>query len=83
MTNARWTVYILECADNTFYTGITTDLDRRVAEHNSGVGAKYTKGRGPMKVVYAEPCQDRSTASKREIHIKKLARVDKLKLMKR
>jgi len=59
MTNARWTVYILECADNTFYTGITTDLDRRVAEHNSGVGAKYTKGRGPMKVVYAEPCQDR------------------------
>ena len=81
MTNTGWTVYILECADKTLYTGITIDIDRRVQEHDGGKGAKYTKGRGPMKIAYTETCVDRSDASKREIQIKKLARADKLKLI--
>lgn len=81
MANNNWTVYMLKCADNTLYTGITIDIDRRVAEHNSGIGAKYTKGRGPVKIAYTELCVNRSAASKREIQIKQLDRVDKLKLI--
>ncbi len=75
-----WVVYILKCADNTLYTGITNDLDARVAAHESGLGAKYTKGRGPFKVVYKEACAGRSAASKREIAIKKLSRAEKEQL---
>ena len=76
-----WTVYILRCADGTLYTGITNDLDRRMAEHRSGTGAKYTKGRGPFQLVYQEACQDRGFASKRENEIKSLDRKSKLSLV--
>ncbi len=78
-----WFVYLLECADGTFYTGITTDLDRRVAEHNtSNKGAKYTRGRRPVRCVYSVTAKNRSEASKAEIKIKKLSRDQKLALIK-
>ena len=76
----HWIVYILQCADGTLYTGITNDLERRMAEHEAGRGAKYTKGRGPLQLVYQEICGDRGTASKREIEIKSLDRKSKLLL---
>ena len=75
-----WVVYILKCADDTFYTGITNDLDARVVAHSDGTGAKYTKGRGPFEVMYVEDCADRSYASKREMAIKKLSRSEKVVL---
>ena len=68
----NWTVYILQCADGTLYTGITNDLERRMAEHEAGQGAKYTKGRGPFQLLYQEGCEDRGLASKRENEIKSL-----------
>ena len=77
----NWIVYILQCADGTLYTGITNDLGRRMAEHEAGQGAKYTKGRGPFQLVYQEVCQDRGLASKREIEIKSLDRKAKLSLV--
>ena len=77
----NWTVYILQCADGTLYTGITNDLERRVAEHEAGQGAKYTKGRGPFQLVYQESCEDRGLASKRENEIKSLDRKAKLALV--
>lgn len=77
----NWIVYILRCGDGTLYTGITNDLDRRIAEHEAGQGAKYTKGRGPLQLVYQEICQGRGHASKREIEIKSLARKAKLLLV--
>jgi len=76
----NWIVYILQCADGTLYTGITNDLERRMAEHEAGRGAKYTKGRGPLQLVYQEICGDRRTSSKREIEIKSLDRKSKLLL---
>ena len=73
----KWYVYILQCRDNSLYTGITTDIQRRVEEHNNRTeGAKYTRSRRPVKLVYQESCIDRSSASKREVEIKKL-RTDK------
>ena len=75
-----WIVYILQCADGTLYTGITNDFERRMAEHEAGQGAKYTKGRGPLRLVYQETCQGRGLASKREIEIKSLDRKSKLLL---
>ncbi len=77
----NWIVYILRCTDGTLYTGITNDLERRMAEHEAGQGAKYTKGRGPFKLVYQEICQDRGVASRREIEIKSLDRKAKLSLV--
>ncbi|MDA1129686.1 MAG: GIY-YIG nuclease family protein [Chloroflexi bacterium] len=77
----NWTVYILQCADGTLYTGITNDLERRLAEHQSGQGAKYTRGRGPLRIVYQEDCRDRALASKREIEIKSMDRKAKLLLV--
>ena len=77
----KWVVYILRCSDDTFYTGITNDLDARVAAHSDGTGAKYTKGRGPFEIVYVEDCDDRSHASAREFAIKKLSREQKEKLL--
>lgn len=77
----NWTVYILECADRSLYTGITNNLDRRLAEHQAGKGAKYTRGRGPLKLVYREACRNRSTATKRELEIKAMSRVEKLALI--
>ncbi len=78
-----WYVYILECVDTTYYTGITTDIERRIAEHTAGTGAKYTKGRGPLKLIYQEEHVDRSSASKREIEIKALSKAQKLVLISR
>lgn len=75
-----WTVYILRCGDESLYTGITNDLARRIEAHESGSGAKYTKGRGPFVLLYKEVCADRSAASKREMAIKGLSREDKLAL---
>lgn len=69
-----WVVYIVECADLTLYTGITNNLEKRLDDHVQGRGAKYTKGRSPLKLVYQEECVDRSDASKRELKIKKLTR---------
>lgn len=75
-------VYILRCADGTLYCGITTDLERRVEEHNSSDrGAKYTRGRRPVELVYSVAFDDRSRASKEEHRIKKMTREEKLKLI--
>ena len=68
----RWVVYILECRDNSLYTGITTDLSARFAAHRAGTGAKYTRGRGPLNLVFQEPAPDRSAAARRESEIKAL-----------
>ena len=76
-----WTVYILRCADDTLYTGITNDLERRLADHQAGQGAKYTRGRGPLQLVYQETCEGRGPASKRENEIKSLDRKAKLLLV--
>ena len=76
-----WTVYILECADGSLYTGITTDLARRITEHEQGNGARYTKGRGPFCLVHKECCNNRAEASKREMSIKALSRGKKLALI--
>lgn len=76
-------LYILKCADKTLYTGITTDLKRRVEEHNSNkLGAKYTSSRRPVKLVYSKKFKNRSSASREESYIKKLKRAEKLKLIK-
>ncbi len=76
-----WFCYIVECADNTYYTGITTDIERRIAAHNAGKGAKYVKGRLPVHVVYTEECENRSDASRRELEIKSLDRQEKIALI--
>ena len=75
-------VYIVLCADDTYYTGIAKDLEKRIEEHNnSPKGAKYTKARRPVKLIYHDKCADRSTASKREYAIKKMARQNKESLI--
>jgi len=76
-----WHVYILECRDGTLYTGVTTDLVRRLEEHRSGKGAKYTRSRGVARMRYSEPRTSRSDAFKREAEIKKLSRNKKLALV--
>lgn len=76
-----WTVYILQCADNTLYTGISNDLPRRISQHTDGNGAKYTKGRGPFTLVYTEACTTKSLACKREIAIKSSSKKQKLELI--
>ena len=76
----EWTVYILECKDGSLYTGITDDLERRLAAHSSGKGAKYTRGRGPLKLRYREYCMSRSAALKREFAIKQMTKADKTEL---
>ena len=76
-----WTVYMLRCADGSLYTGITTDLTRRVKKHEEGKGARYTNGRGPFQLVYQEFHENRAEASKREIAIKSLSRAKKLELI--
>ena len=75
-----WYVYILECNDQSLYTGITNDLEKRIIVHNLGKGAKYTKARLPVKLVYKEPCKTKSDSLKREFEIKKLKRIEKLNL---
>ena len=80
--NKTWWVYVIKCADEALYTGITTNLERRIFEHNeSKKGAKYTRNKRPVNLKYSERHPDRSTASKREYYIKKLSRLEKLKLI--
>lgn len=78
-----WVVYILRCADDSLYTGITMDLERRLIEHNSDnkKGAKYTRARRPVTPVYQESCDNRAHASRREYELKKLSRLQKQTLI--
>lgn len=75
-----WCCYLLRCADDTLYCGITNDLEKRLVAHNAGEGAKYTRGRGPLVLLYSESCADKSAALKRELQIKRLPRAEKLAL---
>ena len=75
-----WYVYILRCSDNTLYTGITNDLEKRIRKHNEGKGAKYTRGRGPVTLVKSFEWPTKSGALKEEHRIKKLSRQEKLEL---
>jgi putative endonuclease len=75
-----WVCYLIECADGTLYCGITRDLEKRIAAHNAGAGAKYTRGRVPVRLAHAEPCADKSTALRRENEIKRMKRREKLSL---
>lgn len=72
-----WYVYMLRCGDNTLYTGVTDDVERRLAAHRTGKGAKYTRGRGPLELVYVEKVPDKSSALRREYQIKRLSREEK------
>ena len=81
MTEGNWSVYILRCADGTLYTGIAPDVEKRLQKHNEGKGAKYTRGRGPVELVYREELVNRAEASKREYQIKQLSRPEKLALI--
>lgn len=78
----KYYLYILECFDQTLYTGITTDLTRRITEHNNNLGAKYTRGRGPVKLIYSQEFENRSEATKEETRIKKLTRLQKMAIIK-
>jgi len=78
----EWYVYMVECADGTLYSGVTTDVERRIKEHNdSPKGAKYTRAKRPVVLVYTESCENRSEATKREYALKQLSREEKLKLI--
>ena len=77
----NWTVYILECSDKSLYTGIATHLEKRIARHENGNGARYTRGRGPFKIIYTEICENLSEATKREMFIKALSRTEKFELI--
>ncbi|MBN1379859.1 MAG: GIY-YIG nuclease family protein [Gammaproteobacteria bacterium] len=79
----NWTVYILRCADDSLYTGIATDVERRLQEHNQGdrQGSKYTRARLPVALVYSESVIDRAAATRRELEIKSLSRQEKLNLI--
>ena len=81
MKTTPWYLYIVLCSDLTLYTGITTDISRRIKAHNSGRGAKYTKGRGPVRLVHIRQCKNRSDASKLEYKFKKLRRKKKLQII--
>lgn len=77
----NWYLYILSCGDGTLYTGITNDVEKRLEVHRAGKGAKYTRGRQPLKLVYQEICENHSLALKRELAVKKLTRQEKEKLV--
>ena len=79
----EWCVYILRCADQSLYTGVATNLRARVQKHNTGQGAKYTRGRRPVKLVYHEPAPTRSAALKREHAIKRMKTVEKRRLVRK
>ena len=76
----KWTVYILLCKDSSFYTGITNDMNRRLLQHENGDGARYTRGRGPFKVIYKALYNNQSDALKEERRIKQLSKSSKIKL---
>lgn len=79
--NKMYYVYIIECSDKTLYTGYTTDIDRRIQEHNKGIGAKYTRGRTPVRLVHLEEYKTKEEALKREFFIKSLTKKKKLRLI--
>lgn len=81
MRDDGWRVYLLRCADGSLYAGITTDLERRLAEHNAGRGARYTRSRLPAELVYSETAADRAAAQRREHVIRRLSRTDKQRLV--
>ena len=70
----NWVCYLIRCADDTLYCGITNDLEARLAAHNAGEGAKYTRGRAPVRLAHVEPCDSKSAALKREMQIKQMTR---------
>lgn len=78
---SEWFVYIVECSDKSLYTGITNNLENRIRTHNEGKGAKYTRARRPVVLKYYETASDKSSASKREIALKRLSRIQKIKLI--
>jgi putative endonuclease len=77
----EWYVYIVECSDETFYVGTTNDVEKRVAKHNAGKGAKYTKGRSPVKIRYSRSFESRSEACKHEYLLKQYTRLEKLDII--
>lgn len=79
----RWHVYMVRCADDSLYTGCTNDLARRVEAHNTGKGARYTRSRRPVQVVWSVRVKDRSAALSREARVKQLSRLEKLALVKK
>jgi putative endonuclease len=79
---SNWFVYLVECKDGTLYCGITTDIERRISAHNAGKGAKYTRGNGPVKLIYQEEYQSHTEAAQREFEIKGYGREKKLNLIK-
>lgn len=80
MSEGVWYVYLLECSDKTIYTGITNNLERRIAQHNEGKGAKYTRGRGPVALIKSFICASKNEALKLEYKIKQMPREEKLRL---
>ena len=82
-TKKNWLVYMLRCADDSLYTGITNDLEKRLETHNAGKGARYTRARLPVKVVYQELVENRSSASIREYQLKQLSRSEKQRLLQK
>lgn len=76
-----WYVYLLRCGDGSLYCGIARDVEHRLRAHRNGTGAKYTRGRGPLELVYREQCPDHSAALRREMEIKALKRQEKLRLI--
>ena len=82
MADTEFSLYIVRCADGTLYTGIATDVDRRLSEHESGIrGARFLRGKGPLQIVFSEVVGDRSLASRLEYRVKKLDRLKKLELI--
>ena len=81
LLDARWFVYVLRCSGGTLYTGITNDLERRLRAHREGRGARYTRGRLPLELVYREAATSRGSATRREREIKRLGRREKLALI--
>ncbi len=81
---ADWYVYLLRCRDGSFYTGVARDLERRLRQHNGELagGARYTRGRRPVELVWSEACADRGAAQAREAQVRKLSRAEKLRLVK-
>ncbi len=77
----NWHVYIVKCSDGSFYTGVAKDLEARIAQHNAGEGAKYTRARRPVRVVYSERAEDRSSAQLRVYALKQLSRAEKAALI--
>lgn len=81
LVELMWYLYILRCGDGSLYTGITTDVEKRLEAHRTGRGAKYTRGRGPLELVYREACGGHSDALRRELAVKKMTRGQKIQMI--